>query len=47
MCQHLIEFNKSSLLEHVAKNPERVFIVIHDHVYDVTPFLNEVKFFFI
>lgn len=38
-------FDKSSLLEHVTQNQDRNIIVIHEFVYDVTDFLDEVKRF--
>ena len=37
------QFTKATLFEHVAKHPERNFISIHENVYDVTEFLDEVK----
>ncbi len=41
--QILMRFTQSSLLEYAAQHSERVFIVIHERVYDVTSFLKEVK----
>ncbi len=38
-------FTKSSLLEFVAQHPENTYIAIHENIYDVTPFLDEVNFF--
>ena len=35
-------FTKESLIEHAKKNPSTTFISIHENVYDVTPFLDEV-----
>ena len=37
-------FNKESLIEFVKSNPANTFISIHDNVYDVTSFLDEVNF---
>ena len=36
-------FTTSALLEHVASHQDRNIIVIHDIVYDVTDFLDEVS----
>ena len=38
----LKSFTKESLVEHVQANPNNTFISIHDNVYDVTEFLDEV-----
>ena len=35
-------FSKEHLLEHVAQNADRTFLSIHDNIYDVTEFLDEV-----
>ncbi len=35
-------FTKESLLEHVGANSDRTYLAIHDNVYDVTEFLDEV-----
>ena len=35
-------FTKASLLTHVASNLDRNIIAIHDIIYDVTEFLDEV-----
>jgi len=37
-------FTKESLIEHAKQNPSTTFISIHENVYDVTPFLDEVNF---
>ena len=34
-------FSKEALFEHVANNPERTFISIHENVYDVTDYIDE------
>ena len=38
----LKSFTKVSLIEHVQANPSNTFISIHDNVYDVTEFRDEV-----
>ena len=38
----LKSFTKESLIEHVQANPNNTFISIHENVYDVTQFLDEV-----
>jgi cytochrome b involved in lipid metabolism len=35
-------FNKESALEHAKSNTDKTFIAIHDVLYDVTEFLDEV-----
>ena len=43
--QSLKIFSKESLIEHVKSNPNNTFISIHENVYDVTTFLDEVIFY--
>ncbi len=40
------QFTKDELFEHCDSNSDKVFIVIHENVYDVTPFLGEVRLAF-
>lgn len=36
-------FSKQSLIEHAQANPNNTFVSIHENVYDVTQFLDEVN----
>ncbi len=39
------QFTKAELFEHCNSNPDKVFLSVHDNIYDVTPFLDEVNKF--
>jgi hypothetical protein len=36
-------YSKDALFEFASKNPDRTYISIHENVYDVTEFLDEVN----
>ena len=43
MSSNLTTFTKDSLFELAAKNPVSTYICIHENVYDVTQFQDEVS----